>query len=156
MTRFDQKGKEHADKVTFARNFPGLLSDADDTVGRTIRAMVTISQAPGIVTLIFTDDTFFISRGNGSPSSSELLKGIEGARQYLGETYCGAYDRLDELRTVDLEVTLQARLMTILEVIRKNIDHIPGMHNEIRKLLDAEASVGNKTAGDGHLPEDGR
>jgi hypothetical protein len=136
-----EKWQANAEKVAYAKHFPGLLSDWADARGKTIVSVIPLSSAeggsgggrPGQVVLF--DDRTFLVTGLLDPEPADLLNGLFAAGAQLEPWYPEAYARLCALRDTDEQLTRQARLEKILGAIRHNAKNLPELKEAVARLL---------------------
>jgi diglucosylglycerate octanoyltransferase len=133
MSNLEDKWKANRSKVSFARQFPGLLAAWSDLEGKQIRRVIPLEKHPGAV-LIMEDRTWAVVP-NLDPDPAPLQEGIHRAKDVLEGTYRAAYEELERLTAVDRELTRKSRKENILGAIRNNLDQIPELKEEIQALL---------------------
>ncbi len=121
-------------KVTFVKQFPGLLSDWDGCVGKTVKQVIPLAKCPGAVLLI--EDGAFAIVAPPSQDPVAIQDGLATAKEALCIHYADAYAELERLTARDRELTRQSRLEKILGAIQNNLPAIPELKQEIRMLLD--------------------
>ena len=134
MTGPQEKWRANADKVTFAKQFPGLLSDWTAAAGKRIASVTPIEGRSGRV-ILFDDHTFLVA-GPLDPEPADLLAGIFAAADTLRRWYPDAMATLQTLQAEDARLTKEARQEKILGAIRNNARELPGLKDAVAKLLD--------------------
>jgi hypothetical protein len=136
-----EKWRANAEKVSFAKRFPGLLHDWTEAKGKRILSIVPLSAAgggrPGQV-ILFDDHTFLVA-GLPDPEPADLLNGLFAAGTVLKEWYPDAFTRLIELRARDEQLTQQARVEKIAGAIRHNAG-LPGLQDAVARVLNEISS----------------
>jgi len=146
MSSNERKWEANREKVAYARQFPGMVSDLKETVGKTVAEVRESVGAPGLTAIIFTDLTFHLTHNGREPVPADLLRALEELRPLLASGHGDAYRRLDELSRVDRELSRRARLENILGAIRTNIGAMPELGERVRALLD-ELDAGGGSCG---------
>jgi hypothetical protein len=127
-----EKWQANAEKVAFAKHFPGLLHDWTEAKGKTIVSINPLAGRPGQV-ILFDDRTFLVA-GLLNPEPADLLDGLFAAETPLRAWYPDAFARLIELRERDEQLTQQARVEKIASAIRHNAG-LPGLKEAVARVL---------------------
>lgn len=139
----EEKWKANQEKVAFMKRFPGLLAAWEQTRGKTIEAVKPLRAKPEAAVLVFTDGSFTIAAPI-RPEPAELGDGLAAARAELEPRHQAAYTEWDRLVRKDREALRTARAEKILGAIQNNLEQIPELKDQIRRLVDSWRR------GDGH------
>ncbi len=135
----EKKLKINAEKVSFAKAFPGLLKNWETASGKTIKAVVPMNKGKTDL-VIFTDATFIFA-----PSldlqPAVLIASLLTAKPFLEGQHQTAYEILDRLMVEDKEMQRMARLENIMGAIRNNLPQIPELKKELQHFLDKTDAV---------------
>jgi len=149
-----EKWHANAEKVAFAKRFPGLLHDWTEAKDKRIVSIVPLSDAgagrPGQV-ILFDDRTFLVA-GLLDPDPADLLNGLFAVETVLREWYPDAFARLVDLRKRDEQLTQQARVEKIAGAIRHNAG-LPGLTEAVARVLKELSSSDAPDAKDSPLDE---
>lgn len=129
----EKKWKINAEKVAFAKTFPGRLIDWTSAEGKKIERVV--AAGPSSVVVLFSDGTFVVT---ASPDlePADLIAALLAARPFLESYHAKAYEALDQYIASDKETQRMARLENIMGAIRNNLPQIPELKEELRRFLD--------------------
>lgn len=134
MSLIEDKWKANQEKVLFLKQFPGLITDWEKTIGLSVQSIVALPSSSKGVILVFSDGSFAVATGlNAEPR--DLIEGITAARNSLEPFHAEAYIQLDRLTQIDQEAARQARLENILGAIDKNLPAIPELKDRLRALV---------------------
>lgn len=128
----EKKWRANADKVSFAKAFPGRLSDWGAAEGKTVAQALAVGASARAV--IFTDGAFLIA-SSSEPEPAVLIAALLAARPLLERHHPEAYGTLDQHIATDREMQRMARLENILGAIQNNLPQIPELKDELRRLL---------------------
>lgn len=134
MSSLPEKWQANKTKVSFARRFPGLADDWNHFEGKRILTVIPLDKHPGAV-LIMEDMTWTVVPPIDADPAA-LQEGIHKAKSILGTKYDEAYKELERLTRHDRELTRMSRKENVLGAIRNNLDQIPELREEIKRLLD--------------------
>lgn len=135
----EKKLKINAEKVSFAKAFPGLLKNWEMASGKTIKQVVPMNKGKTNL-VIFTDATFiFAPLLDVQPAV--LIASLLAAKPFLEGQHQTAYEILDRLMAEDKEMQRMARLENIMGAIRNNLPQIPELEKELRHFLDKNDAV---------------
>jgi hypothetical protein len=129
------KWKANQDKVSFLKQFPGLLTSWRQTIGHTILHVRVLKSKPQRAVLIFSDGSFAVV---SSPASEpqELTAGLLEARDLIEPLHPKAFVEYDRLDQLDKNAGQRARMENILGAIRNNLEQIPDLKDHIKQLVD--------------------
>ena len=131
----EAKWKANQDKVSFLKQFPGLLTSWSQAIGHTIRHVKVIKSKPQSAVLIFSDGSFVVvSLPTCEPQ--ELTAGLQEARELLEPQHPKAFAEYDRLDRLDKNTGRIARLENILGAIHNNLEQIPELKDRIRQLVN--------------------
>lgn len=128
------KWKANQEKVAFLKQFPGLLTAWEQTVGHTVERVTPLQSKPGSVVLIFSDGSFAIAPPL-TLEPRELTEGLSAARQAIESQHPQAFAEYDRLDRIDKEAARVARLENILGAIQNNLEDIPELKDRLRTLV---------------------
>jgi len=131
----EDKWKANQNKVAFLKQFPGLVTSWDETVGQSVRNVTPLRNQPGTVVLTFSNDRFAVVAPL-TPDPRTLSEGIPAIRSHLESTHPEAYAHYQALAAKDREATRQARLNNIIGAIHNNLEHIPELKDRLRSLVN--------------------
>jgi hypothetical protein len=130
----EAKWKANQDKVSYLKQFPGLLTSWSQTIGHTIQHVKVIKSKPQRAVLIFSDGSFVIvSLPTSEPQ--ELTAGLLEARNLLEPQHPEAFAEYDRLDRVDYHAGRIARMENILGAIHNNLEQIPELKDRLRQLV---------------------
>lgn len=133
MSNIHEKWKANQAKVSFAKQFPGLLKTWDECQGKKIIQIIPLEKHSGSI-LIMEDKTFaVVPKLDLDPAN--LQEGLHIAKDTLQNRYAEAYTELERLTVHDLELTRRSRLEKILGAVQNNMTSIPELKQELEKLL---------------------
>ena len=130
----EDKWKANLEKVAFAKQFPGLMSEWLACRGKTIEAVIPLTGKQGAAVIIFTDGAFFVVPPL-APEAWELSQALLDARTQLEPKHREAYQEFDRLVQKDKETLRLARLEKILGAIHNNLDQIPELKDRLKALV---------------------
>ncbi len=130
----ESKWKANQDKAAFLKNFPGLLSSWEQTVGQTVEYVAPLSSDKGTALMVFSNASFVIAPAV-SLEPRDIKAGLSVGRTMLEPKHPQAFAEYDQLSAVDQEAGRQARMENILGAINNNLDQIPELKNHIRTLV---------------------
>lgn len=130
----EKKWKTNAEKVAFAKSFPGRLTDWRPAAGKRIEHVVTL-EGREVGAVIFPDGAF-ICIPSPEPEPADLIRTLLACKPFLQPYHKGAYEELDRWIATDREMQRMARLENILGAIRNNLPQIPELREALRKFLD--------------------
>lgn len=131
----EEKWKANQEKVTFMKQFPGLVLAWKQTHGKTVEAVTPLPSKAGAAVLVFSDGSFAVAPPL-APEPWELGEGLGAARRYLEPKHQEAYAKYDRLVRQDKEALRAARLEKILGAIQNNLEQIPELKDRLRQLVD--------------------
>ena len=117
----EDKWRANQEKVTFTKQFPGLLHDWTDCVGKSVERVLPLTGRQGAAILLFTDGCFVVVPPI-QPEPWELGQALRDARRWLESHHPGAYAEWDRLSQKDQQALRAARVEKILGAIRNNLD----------------------------------
>ena len=130
----EAKWKANMEKVTFLKQFPGLITSWQQAIGHTIQQVKVIKSKPQSAVLIFSNGSFVVvSLPTSEPQ--ELTAGLLEARDLLEPNHPEAFAEYDRLDQVDNNAGRIARMENILGAIRNNLEQIPELKDKIRQLV---------------------
>lgn len=129
-----KKWEANADKVAFAKSFPGRLFSWEEAAGKTIERVARVEGRPAGM-IVFSDHTFILIP-TPDVEPADLIQAILTARPFLEARYKEAYEGLDQRILLDRELTRQARLENIMGAIRNNLPRIPELKERLRLFLE--------------------
>jgi len=130
----EEKWKANQDKVAFMKQFPGLLSSWEQTVGQKVTTVTPLRNQSGTAVLTFANDTFAVV-GHLTPEPRVLAEAIPAIQGYLKTRYPEAYAHYQVLAETDREAARQARLQNIIGAIHNNLEEIPELRDRLRTLV---------------------
>ena len=133
MSANEAKWKANQEKVSFLKQFPGLLRSWDAMVGHTVTSVESIEQSEAKV--IMLDNGSFAIVPPLAPNPKQLRDGISAVQTHLRSLYPDAYREYEALAERDREATRLARMENILGAIRHNVEDIPELKDRIRLLV---------------------
>ncbi|UCE62540.1 MAG: hypothetical protein JSU59_06500 [Nitrospirota bacterium] len=130
----EAKWKANQDKVSFLKQFPGLLTSWSQTIGHTIQHVKVLKSKPQRVVLIFSNGSFLVvSLPTCEPQ--ELTAGLLEARDLLEAQHPEAFAEYDRLDQIDNHAGRVARMENILGAIHNNLEQIPELKDRLRQLV---------------------
>ena len=130
----EAKWKANQEKVAFLKQFPGLISSWDHTVGRTVESVKVLQAKPDRAVVVFSDGGFVLVSSPGI-EPQELTLGLLEARDILEIKHPDAFVEYDRLHKIDQEAGRVARLENILGAIQNNLEEIPELKDRIQALV---------------------
>ena len=130
----EAKWKANQEKVAFLKQFPGLITSWDHTIGRTIESVKILQAKPDRAVVVFSDGSFVLVSSPGI-EPRELTDGILEARDILEMKHPDAFVEYDRLHHIDQEAGRVARLENILGAIQNNLEQIPELKDRIQALV---------------------
>ncbi|MFQ5779451.1 MAG: hypothetical protein ACE5HN_01535 [Nitrospiria bacterium] len=134
MAHIEDKWKANADKVAFAKSFPGLLWDWEMAIGKRVER-INKEDERGANIVIFEDGTFILV-----PLSElrpvDIIKALIAGRPFLEPYHPDAFQQLDRHIANDKEMQRKARLENIIGAVRNNLSQIPELKEALRSLLE--------------------
>jgi len=130
----EAKWKANQAKVSFLKQFPGLLTSWSQTIGHTIQNVKVIKSKPQSAVLIFSDGSFVVV-SLPACEPQELTTGLLEARDLLEPQHPEAFAEYDRLDQVDKNAGRIARMENILGAIHNNLEQIPELKDRIRQLV---------------------
>jgi len=134
MTYIEDKWKANADKVAFAKSFPGLLWDWERAIGKKVER-VNKKDGGGADLVIFEDGTFILVPLSELPPG-DIMKTLLAGRPFLEPYHPDAFQQLDRHIENDEEMKRKARLENIIGAVRNNLPQIPELKEALRNLLE--------------------
>ena len=134
----EKKLKVNAEKVAFAKVFPGCLSDWKETQNKTIEHIIR-AEKESVTLLIFSDKTFIPSSETRLQPAS-LIRLLLSAKPVLLSQYPEAFERLEALIAEDKEMQRLARMENIMGAIENNLPQIPELKDTLRQFVEAQDS----------------
>ena len=130
----EEKWKANREKVAFLKQFPGLITSWDHTLGRIVESVKILQAKPDRAVVVFSDGAFVLV---SSPAIEprELTEGLLEAREILEVKHPEAFIEYDRLHHVDQEAGRVARLENILGAIQNNLEQIPELKDRIQALV---------------------
>ena len=130
----EEKWKANQKKVAFMKQFPGLLSSWESAQGKTIQAVKPLPSKPHTAVLVFTDGCFAVASPL-APEPWDLGQGLQAARSELEPSHSAAYAEYDQLVQQDQRALRSARAEKIIGAIQNNLENIPELKDQIRRLV---------------------
>ena len=130
----EAKWKANQAKVSFLKQFPGLLTSWSQTIGHTIQNVKVNKSKPQSAVLIFSDGSFVVV-SLPACEPQELTTGVLEARDLLEPQHPEAFAEYDRLDQVDKNAGRIARMENILGAIHNNLEQIPELKDRIRQLV---------------------
>ncbi|MBI3805712.1 MAG: hypothetical protein HY282_18325 [Nitrospirae bacterium] len=130
-TQVEKKWRANAEKVAFAKGFPGRLTDWAAAEGKTVERVLSIGAARA---LLFSDGTFLIVAAS-EPEPAVLIAALLAARPLLERHHPKGYETLDRHISTDRELQRRARLENIMGAIRNNLPQIPELKEALRRFV---------------------
>jgi diglucosylglycerate octanoyltransferase len=130
-----EKWKANQEKVAYMKTFPGLVTEWEQSQGKTVQAVVGLPSKAGAVVLVFSDGHFVVAPPI-APEPWDLGEGLAAARRYLEPRHRDAYVKYDRLVQTDREALRKARLEKIIGAIQNNLKQIPELKDRLRRLVD--------------------
>ena len=131
---FEDKWQASRERADFVQRFPGLVGAWEDSHGRTVREVAPLPKSGGYVLLL--DDGRFIVAPKLEPRTPQMQEAILLLKDRLEARYSDAYDQLERLIRNDRETGRRGRMERILSAVQNNIDEIPELKVELRRLLE--------------------
>ncbi len=130
----EQKWETNRQKVAYLKNFPGLLSSWDQSIGATIEQIISMTDRSNSSVLLLSHGKFLVTpQVHTEPQA--VTAGLIAARPLLECIHAQAFQEYDRLAQQDEEARKQARLQNILNAIDNNLEHIPELKSHIRALV---------------------
>lgn len=130
----EEKWKANQKKVSFMKQFPGLLTSWENANGKTIQAVKPLPSKPHTAVLVFSDGCFTIAPPP-APEPWDLGQGLQAARAELAPTHPEAFAEYDRLVQQDQRALRNARAEKIIGAIQNNLEKIPELKDQIRQLV---------------------
>ncbi|MDO8354904.1 MAG: hypothetical protein Q7U76_00745 [Nitrospirota bacterium] len=130
----EEKWKANLEKVTFMKQFPGLLGNWESLADKTVKAVIPLKGKQGAAVLVFTDGTFTIASPM-APEPYEIGEALTVARTLLEPTHHRAYVEYDRLAKKDKDALMSARADKILGAIQNNLEQIPELKDRLKELV---------------------
>ena len=130
----EEKWKANLEKVAFMKQFPGLLSNWDALMGKTVMAVIPLKGKQGAAVLVCADGTFTIVPAMAS-EPYELGEALAVARAFLEPTHQAAYVEYDRLVKKDKDALKTARVEKILGAIHNNLEQHPELKDRLKELV---------------------
>ncbi len=132
----EKKMKVNAEKVSYAKSFPGRLVSWEDAVGKVIKKVISINDEKQCI-VMFEDSAFIFS------PSLELQPALMIQLLLLGEPFLkaahkDAYAELNRLIAEDRELQRMARMENIIGAIDNNLPQIPELKEALRIFLEKQ------------------
>ncbi|MFY9268203.1 MAG: hypothetical protein WAO55_00470 [Candidatus Manganitrophaceae bacterium] len=135
----ERKWRANAEKVAFAKSFPGRLPDWKSAEGKAIERV--IEAGPSVQLVLFSDGTFVVTP-LPELEPAPLIAALLAARPFLERYHREGYETLDRHILTDREMQRMARLENIVGAIKNNLPQIPELRDELRRFLErTEESV---------------
>ena len=134
MSTHEDKWKANQDKVAYLKQFPGLVTSWEETVGQSVTTVTPLRNQPGTAVLTFSNDRFAVVAPL-APEPRALSEGIPAIRSHLESIHPEAYAHYEDLAAKDREATRQARLNNIIGAIHNNLEQIPELKDRLRSLV---------------------
>lgn len=134
MSTNEVKWQANLEKVAFLKQFPGLMTSWEETVGHTVTTVTPLRNQPGTAVLTFSNHRFAVV-ADLAPEPRALSEGIPAIRSQLESIYPEAYAHYEALAEKDREATRQARLTNIIGAIHNNLEQIPELKDRLRSLV---------------------
>lgn len=130
----EDKWKANQEKVTFAKQFPGLTLDWRSCEGKSIQAVVPLSAKQGAAVIVFADGSFTIVP-QLAPEAWEFGQALIDAREQLEPKHQAAYAEYDRLAKKDKDALKSARADKIIGAIENNLEQIPELKDRLKALV---------------------
>ncbi|MGB0911433.1 MAG: hypothetical protein ACPGYT_13805 [Nitrospirales bacterium] len=130
----EEKWKANQDKAAFLKNFPGLLSSWEKTVGQTVEHVASLQSENGTSMIIFSNGTFAVTPAV-TVEPRDVKVGLSVGRAALESKHPQAFAEYDRLSALDQEIGRQTRMENILGAINNNLEQIPELKDHIRTLV---------------------
>ncbi|MFQ6672654.1 MAG: hypothetical protein ACE5KY_05090 [Candidatus Tectimicrobiota bacterium] len=134
MSYIKEKWEANAEKMAFAKTFPGRQMAWEAAVGKTVEAVVPVPTGEESVTLIFTDGDFLVAP-KLKDTPKEMLLALAEAKPVLVRFHPEAYERLGALVERDRELTRRARMERIVDAVRNNLETMPELKAALLEVL---------------------
>ena len=131
----EAKWKANQEKVSYLKQFPGLLTSWSQALGHTIQQVKVLKSKPQMAVLVLSNGSFLVvSLPTCEPQ--ELTTGLLEARDLLEDRHPAAFAEYDRLDQADKDAGRIARLENILGAIHNNLEQIPELKDRITELVN--------------------
>ena len=135
MSTNEEKWKANQEKVSFMRQFPGLLTSWEQTIGHRVSTVTPLPRQSGTAAVLtFSNETFAVVE-HISQEPRLLSEAFPAIQDHLATHYPEAYAEYIALKEIDQEASRQARLNNIIGAIHNNVEQIPELKDRLRSLI---------------------